>query len=224
MPFTILSSAVNYSAGPQLGLLSAMAIGLAASAPGVWVFGEEKLIFFRESSSGHSRSAYYVGKVFSTLPRIILAALHYTVLISVLATPIMSFQDMYIANLLYFYSIYGLASIVSMLVKREDGPLLAVLLSLVLGVLGGVAPPLQQVKTWHMEWFWRLTPSVWFTEAYWTKLVTPRGFLWDIELASQTVGFTLAQYGTDLTLIFVIGTVYRLLAYGLLILFRKKQR
>ncbi|KAK6000165.1 hypothetical protein QM012_004153 [Aureobasidium pullulans] len=223
-PFTQMSSAVDYKSAPQLGLLSAMAIGLASSAPGVWVFGEEVLMFQRESASGHSKSAYYIGKVLSTLPRTTLAALHYTVMITILATPLISFRDMYAANLLYFYAIYGLSSVVSMLVKREDGPLLAVLLSLILGVLGGVAPPLSQVKEWHMEWFWRLSPGVWFTEAYWTKMVSPRAYLWDVELATQTIGFTLGGFGKDLALIFVIGTVYRVLAYVLLILFRKRRR
>ncbi|KAG9640297.1 hypothetical protein KCU64_g13013, partial [Aureobasidium melanogenum] len=208
----------------QISSSACMAIGLASSAPGVWVFGEEVLMFQRESSSGHSKSAYYVGKVLSTLPRITIAALHYTVMIGVLATPLISFQDMYAANLLYFYAIYGLSSVVSMLVKREDGPLLAVLLSLVLGVLGGVAPPLSKVKEWHMEWFWRLSPGVWFTEAYWTKMVSPMAYLWDVELATQTVGFNLGEFGKDLALIFVIGTVYRMLAYALLVLFRKRRR
>ena len=58
---------------------------------------------------------------------------------------------MYAANLMYFWCIYGLAGVVSVFVKREDGPLLAVLASLVIGVLGGVAPPLSKVKMWHME-------------------------------------------------------------------------
>ncbi|CAD0089852.1 unnamed protein product [Aureobasidium vineae] len=223
-PFTQIASAVDYKSAPQLGLLSAMAIGLASSAPGVWVFGEEALIFQRESSSGHSKSAYYVGKVISTFPRITIAALHYTVMIGVLATPLMNFQDMYAANLVYFYAIYGLSNVVSMLVKREDGPLLAVLLSLILGVLGGVAPPLSKVKEWHMEWFWRSSPGVWFTEAYWTKMVSPRAFLLDVDLATQTIGFTLGVFGKDLALVLVIGTVYRLLAYVLLVLFRKRQR
>ncbi|THY60006.1 hypothetical protein D6C97_03915 [Aureobasidium pullulans] len=223
-PFTMMSSAVDYKSAPQLGLLSAMAIGLASSAPGVWVFGEEAPIFHRESSSGHSKSAYYLGKVMSTFPRITIAALHYTVMIGVLATPLMSFQDMYAANLVYFYAIYGLASIVSMLVKREDGPLLAVLLSLILGVLGGVAPPLSQVKKWHMKWFWRLSPGVWFTEGYWTKMVSPRAYLWDVDVASQSIGLTLGEFGKDLALILLIGTVYRLLAYVLMILFKKRQR
>ena len=150
-PFTLLSSAVDYESTPQIGLLGAMAIGLAASAPGFWVFGEEKLMYWRETASGHSRSAYYLGKVLATIPRIALSSLHFTVFLGVLATPLISFLDMYAANAMYFWCIYGLASVVSMVVKRENGPLLAVLASLVIGVLGGVAPPLSKVKSWHME-------------------------------------------------------------------------
>lgn len=197
-PFTQLSSAVDYRSVPQMGLLSAMAIGLASSAPGVWVFGEEKMIYYRESASGHSRSAYYIGKVLSTLPRIALSALHFTVFMGVLATPLMSFTAMYGANSMYFYTIYGGASIVSMIVKREDGPLLAVLASLVIGVLGGVAPPLSRVKQWHMEWFWRITPGVWYTEAYFSENLLPLKHVYMLDLASRSIGFTLGHYTKDI--------------------------
>lgn len=197
-PFILLSSAVDYASTPQIGLLGAMAIGLAASAPGFWVYGEEKMMYYRETASGHSRSAYYVGKLLSTLVRIGLSSLHFTVFFGILATPLISFQMMYAANMMYFWCIYGLASVVSMIVKREDGPLLAVLASLVIGVLGGVAPPLSKVKDWHMEWFWRLSPGVWFTEAYFTENLTPLGYLYQLPLASKSVGFTLEQYGLDI--------------------------
>ena len=197
-PFTLLSSAVDYQSTPQLGLLGGMAIGLAASAPGFWVFGEEKLMYYRETASGHSRSAYYIGKLLSTLLRMGLSSFHFTVFLGILATPLISFQFMYAANLMYFWCVYGLASVVSMVVKREDGPLIAVLASLVIGVLGGVAPPLSTVKTWHMEWFWRLSPGVWFTEAYFTENLTPLGYLYEIELAAESVGYTLGQFGLDI--------------------------
>jgi hypothetical protein len=201
-PFTMLSSAVDYQGTPQLGLLGGMAIGLAASAPGFWVFGEEKLIYWRETASGHSRSAYYVGKLLSTLPRIALSSLHFTIFLSILATPLITFTEMYAANLMYFWCIYGLASCIAMVVKRENGPLLAVLASLIIGVLGGVAPPLSTVKTWHMEWFWRLSPGVWFTEAYFSQNIMPLSYLYDVDLAAKTVGYTLDQYNLD------VGQVY----------------
>lgn len=197
-PFTLLSSAVDYASTPQIGLLGAMAIGLAASAPGFWVFGEEKLMYWRETASGHSRSAYYIGKLLSTLMRIALSSLHFTVFLGVLATPLISFPKMYAANLAYFWCIYGLASIISMFVKRENGPLLAVLASLIIGVLGGVAPPLSKVKSWHMEWFWRLSPGVWFTEAYFSENLLPLGYLYRVDFAAKSVGFTLDQYAMDI--------------------------
>jgi ABC-type multidrug transport system ATPase subunit len=80
-----------------------MAIGLAASAPGFWVFGEEKMMYWRETASGHSRSSYYVGKLLATLPRIALSSLHFTIFLSILATPLISFTEMYAANLMYFW-------------------------------------------------------------------------------------------------------------------------
>jgi hypothetical protein len=84
-----------------------------------------------------------------------------------------------------------------MFVKREDGPLLAVLASLIIGILGGVAPPLRTVKGWHMEWLWRASPGVWFTESFWTENLTPLAYLFMVEEASDAVGFTLGQYGLD---------------------------
>lgn len=74
----------------------------------------------------------------------------------------MSFSSIFAANLLYFYCIYGFSSCISMVTKREDGPLLAVMGSLIIGILGGVAPPLSKVKMWHMDWLWRMSPGVSF--------------------------------------------------------------
>lgn len=143
----------------------------------------------------------------------------------ILATPLMSFTDMYVANLGYFYAVYGFSSVISMLVKREDGPLLAVLLSLIIGILGGVAPPLSKVKSWGLEWLWRMSPGVWFTEAYFSQNLLPLKHLYVLELASKVVGFTLGQYGKDVAMLFFIGTVYRVIAYlGLVLINRRRQK
>jgi ABC-type multidrug transport system ATPase subunit len=60
-------------------------------------------IYWREASSGHSRSAYYIGKVFATLPRMALSAIHFTTLYCSLATPIIDFWLLFVIILLYFY-------------------------------------------------------------------------------------------------------------------------
>jgi ABC-type multidrug transport system ATPase subunit len=199
-PFVLLSTAVDYLSTPQLGLLGAVAIGLAASPAGCKVFGEEKLMYWREAASGHNRSAYYVGKLLSTLARLALSALHFTIFLQILATPLMGFGVLYLANLLYFYCIYGLASCVSILVKREDGALLAVMASLLVALMSGVAPPLNKVTTWHLEWLWRMSPGTWFAESYAVQNIVPMGYLYSLDLAQKGIGYTLelSRFKTDM--------------------------
>ncbi|KAI7213678.1 hypothetical protein KC333_g6446 [Hortaea werneckii] len=197
-PFTPLTSGVDYVSIPQLGLLAGMSIGLCASAPGYWVHGARQEVARRERRAGHSVLAEFVGRQVGVLPRLVGSSFHFTVLLDLLASPPMGWGRMWMVNLGYFWCIYGLAGVVSVGVrKKEDGTLVAVLASLVIGVLGGVAPPLSRVREWGVEWFWRLSPGVWFAEAYFTENLVPLGFLYRVDLASRTVGYTLGRFGVD---------------------------
>ncbi|RMY05184.1 hypothetical protein D0866_15234 [Hortaea werneckii] len=198
LPFSLLGSAADYISIPQLGLLAGMSIGLSASAPGYWVLGSGQEVARRERRAGHSVVAEFMGRQIGVLPRLVGSSLHFSVLLDLLASPRMGWGRMWMVNLGYFWCIYGLAGVVSVGVRKpEDGPLVAVLGSLVIGVLGGVAPPLSRVKEWGVEWFWRLSPGVWFAEAYFTENLVPLGFLYRVDLASRTVGYTLGRFGVD---------------------------
>ncbi|KAH8195391.1 hypothetical protein TruAng_010448 [Truncatella angustata] len=206
----------------------------------------EEQVYQREASAGHSRLAYYLGKTISAIPRIAISAMHFTAFYCILATPWMSFWKIYLTNLLYFYckisisfyysmmpcresftddanlqGIYGLASAVSMMVRREDGPLLAMIVSLIIGVFGGYGPPLYNVKEWHLEWFWRLCPGIWFTEAYFDQHLARVVHLYDLDAAANWTGYVRGRFSIDITLLFIIGTVYRMAAYGGLIFFNR---
>ena len=221
-PYELLSSSVDFQSVPQMSLLVGLAIGLTASSPGVKIFGEEKLIYLREASAGHNRFAYYLGKVMSTIPRMILANFHFTVIFYVLATPKISWGAAFIANLMYFYCIYGLASCISMITRREDGPLIATMASLIVGILSGVSPRLATVKGWHLLWLWQASPGTWFSEGYFTENVTPYEYLYQINMAADKLGFTLYRFSLDLLVLFAIGCTYRVLAFLLLRVFNRK--
>lgn len=221
-PYELLSSSTDYSSMPEMSLLISIASGIIASTPGVKVFGEEKLIYAREASSGHNRCAYYIGKVLSTLPRMILSTLHFTVVFMYLSTPRITWGAAFIANLLYFYCIYGLSSCVSMVTKREDGPLIATMTSLVVGIISGVKPSLRTVAGWHMTWLWRASPGTWLSEAYFTENITPYGYLYKIDLAAAGTGYELGRYSLDLAVLFMLGTMYRVIAFGALRLFNRR--
>ena len=223
-PYELLSSAVNFTSVPEMSLLVGLAIGLTASSPGVKIFGEEKLIYLRESSSGHNRFAYYIGKVLSTIPRIMIANIHFTVLFMLLATPKISWGAAFLANLLYFYCIYGLASCISMVTRREDGPLIATMASLVVGVISGVSPTLQTIGEWRMTWLWRASPGTWLSEGYFTENVLPYGYLYQIDQAAAQTGYEFGRFRKDCMMLLALGTAYRVLAFVGLRLFTRKGR
>ncbi|RYP70979.1 hypothetical protein DL771_005074 [Monosporascus sp. 5C6A] len=215
-PFDVLSIATDLQSVPQLALLVAIAIGLVSAAPGVKVFSEEMLLHRRESEAGHSRLAYFVAKTLSVAPRLAIVCLHFTTLLLLLAVPIIDWNLAFIANLMYFYCVYGLASCVSMVVRREDAPLLSTMVALIVGILCGAAPTLSNVRSWGMEWLWRASPGVWLAELYFGQMVSPFGYLYNIEIASQATGFSLEGIWSNVLVLLAIGTAYRLLAYVLL--------
>ncbi|KAI1263305.1 hypothetical protein F5Y18DRAFT_395312 [Xylariaceae sp. FL1019] len=212
-PFEILSVATDVQSVPELALLTAIAVGLVSGAPGVKVFSEEMLLYRREAEAGHSRISYFLAKNLSVLPRMVCACLHFTTFILVLATPIIPWGWAFLANLLYFYCIHGLASVISMVVRREDAPLFATLISLIVGILSGAAPPLSKVKEWHIEWLWRASPGTWLAEYYFGHMIEPFRYLYDVDLAARIAGFHLRNTMTNLLILLLIGTIYRVLAF-----------
>ena len=212
-PYDVLSLSADFKSAPEMALLVAIAIGLVAAAPGVRVFSEELLLHKREAEAGHSRIAYFLAKVISPFPRMVMACSHFTVPLFLLSVPIMPWGLAFAGNLLYFYCIYGLAGCITMLIKREDAPLFATMISLIVGILSGAAPPLAKVKEWHLEWLWRASPGVWLAEMYFAHLVEPFRYLYDVDLAAQETGFHLHWLMRNNGVLAAIGTVYRILAF-----------
>lgn len=212
--FAMLSNAVDFTSVPQLSLLMGVAIGLISAAPGVRVFSEEMLLHRREAEAGHSRLAYFAAKVLCVLPRMLVACMHFTTVTLVLARPVVPWGVAFLGNLAYFWCVYGMSAVVSMVAKREDAPLLATMVSLILGILCGAAPTLAQVARWHMVWLWRLSPGVWLSELYFGELVRPFGYLYRTDQAAQAMGLGLDDTWRNMGVLVAIGVVYRLLAYA----------
>ncbi|KAM0340456.1 hypothetical protein ACHAPQ_001151 [Fusarium lateritium] len=212
-PYAVLSTAIDFYAAPQFALLIAIAIGLVAGAPGVKLFSEELLLYKREAEAGHSRMAYFLAKVISVMPRMILGCMHFTVPLFLLAVPVIDWSLAFLTNLLYFYCIYGLASVVSMVVRREDAPLFATMIALITGILSGSAPPLRSVKDWHMEWLWRASPATWLAELYFGQLVAPFDNLYQVDVAAEATGYHLDRLWLNIGVLVAIGTAYRLIAF-----------
>ncbi|KAE8157559.1 P-loop containing nucleoside triphosphate hydrolase protein [Aspergillus tamarii] len=197
-PFEPLSSATNYGLVPELALLSCLAVTLAAAPASVETFGGEKHTIYREIESGHSCSAYFVGKDLSTIPRIILSSLHFTTFYAILATPLIPIGILFLGNTLYFYCMYGLAAAMSLMARRERSLLMAFLACLVVCMLNGYGPALIYVKEWNLQWLWFVCPGTWLAEAWVTEHTKPLHHLYDTQAAAEATGYTIGRTGFDL--------------------------
>ncbi|KAI8622739.1 hypothetical protein BC830DRAFT_1159973 [Chytriomyces sp. MP71] len=205
--------------------LVGLAIALASAPSGVKVFGEEKHVYWREAASGHSRLAYFLGKTFATLFRIIITSLHFTAFYMILAKPIISPYMQYYVIALQYWGVYGLSCIISMVVKRENASLLAVVMCLFASVFCGYGPSITQAKAWHLNWIMDLSFNKWAAEAMYASSVNIYKSIYDVELAVSQFGWSLNQVPKDLICCFLIGLIARVAAFFLLIfLHRDKQR
>ncbi|RAQ80573.1 ABC transporter, partial [Aspergillus flavus] len=197
-PFMPLSSAVNYTKLLTVGQFCCLAISLAAAPAGIRTMSEEKLVFYREIRAGHSSSAYFLGKELSTWPKMFLSSLHFTTFYTILATPVVPFEALLLLNTIYFFCIYGIASLVASLVRRQDALLLAMLASLIAGIFNGAGPLLAEVKSWNMTWFWYICPSTWYSEAFFSEHTTPFSYLYDVQASASFVGYITGRTQLDL--------------------------
>jgi hypothetical protein len=99
------------------------------------------------------------------------------------------------------------------------------MMSLIIGVLNGMSPTLEKVRTWKMQWLWRASPGTWLAEAYFTQNLTPLSHLYKIDIARQTLGYWLGDYTKDLLMLLALGAAYRIIAFlGLRFMYPSKQR
>ncbi len=225
-PYTLISPSPIETLLPSIGLYVSLAVGLAGSPAGVRTFGEERAVYYREASSGHSKGAYYIAKTLSMFYRFTSGAFHFAAVFHMLANPTTSFTMMFIIVVCQYFAVYGLAAITSMVVKRENSALLGVIVSLVAGCLCGFGPSITQLRGWHMSWIQDISYARWSSEAWFHYETLPYRDMYMVEEVSAALfGYTLDRLGYDIAMILIIGTVYRIIAFALLVLLnREKQR
>lgn len=113
-----------------------------------------------------------------------------------------------------------------MVVKRENSALLAVIVSMIVGCLSGYAPSLKQFDGWKLSFVPALSYARWGVEAWFQEeTVLYRQNYMVEEVSAPIFGYTLNRFGFDMGICVLIGFVYRIVAYFLLISVSKdKQR
>ncbi|KAJ3403156.1 hypothetical protein HDU80_004429 [Chytriomyces hyalinus] len=210
---------------PQLGLLVGMACGLAGAPAGVKVFAEEQTVYWREAANGHNKFSYFLGKAVASIYRFLISSLHFAALFVFLGQPSSSFDFIYLTMLLQFWSVYGLAMVISMVVRREDSALLAVVVCLFAAVFCGYGPTIKAGRNMGIEFIYAMSYNRWATEAWFSRELSVFADVYNVTASAERYGYVLNKEEVNLGYSFVIGFVLRIAAFILMVLLnRDKQK
>jgi len=224
-PYSLISPSPLPTILPTLGLDISLAIAVAAAPAAVKMFSEERVVYYREASSGHHPLPYFLGKYLAVLPRFTVSALHFASIFSFFAKPTTPLEMMFSLVLLNFYCVYGLSALCSMVVRRENAALLGTIVALVAATMCGFGPSLTQARKWGTAWSLDMSYARWSNEAFFSLESHEYLVAFDVSAISDYWGYTLGRVEMDFLIMFGIGTIYQIIAFVLLVVVdRDKQR
>ncbi|KAI9340587.1 hypothetical protein BDR26DRAFT_861433 [Obelidium mucronatum] len=209
----------------MIGMVNGIAIALIAAPPGVKVFGEEMGIYYREAAAGHDKLAYFIGKNISIIYRIALTSAHFTSVYYLMAHPPIYLTHQYAFMFLNFFGIYGMAMIISMFIRRENAPLMAVTVGMIWGVLCGFAPTLLAASKQGYLFLLQIGVNRWAADSLFSLWIERYLDIYDPEVPNSYFGYALGNTTRNLIYMVVIALAYRVVAFVLLVLLnRDKQK
>jgi hypothetical protein len=140
---TLLGMAQHNSELAQLpvsGALTSLAIGLTTIISSTRCFGNERVVFWRESASGLNRFAYFLGKNLSEAPRLLFIPLFYLVIFQQMTSITTGYHGLseYMVLLTAVWSVSGMGYCVSLFVSPANSQLAGVLVVLMMLMCNGV--------------------------------------------------------------------------------------
>ena len=122
-------------------LFSSMTLGVVTTVAGLRPFGVERMVYWREASSGVSTLSYFVSKNLVFLIDIVALPFLYTVAFSFLTTPTMGFITMFTVFVGLAWATSGLGVLIAAGLHPSKALLVAVLVAVIFGgFLAGVSP------------------------------------------------------------------------------------
>ncbi|RKP05526.1 hypothetical protein THASP1DRAFT_32637, partial [Thamnocephalis sphaerospora] len=200
----------------DLGVFLSLGCMFAGINVGAATFGNEKTVFWRDTSAGMNTIPYFAAKVMADLPRCVIAAFCFS-LSFVMFYPYRS-HYIYIFGtivLLYFVA-FNIGYFISAVVSKETVGLVSTAFALAWAIVfSGVIPDLSDVM--HDEsydrvrWLWQVSAPRYATEAVFIKEVGARPFpeIREDRLAHE---YNLNNYFSCLIAIVVIGMGWQFLA------------
>ena len=139
-----------------------------------------------------------LGKSIAVLPRIAVAALHFTGLLYVLVRPRAGFGEVYGVVWSYLFCVYGVAAVISVPFYRYNVALISVIITMALASLSGFSPQLSDMQEAGLGPLFGTFYARWLGDALYESEVKHWGNVFDTQSAAAGLGYTLTGYSTKL--------------------------
>ncbi|CAG8556008.1 8991_t:CDS:10 [Gigaspora rosea] len=176
----------------NVGVFMALGVTFAGISAGGSTFGYEKVVYWRDTSAGMRTVPYFLAKLVADIPRLLIAALMFTLAFIIFYSFKARLWQIYIIILLTYVAAWAMGYFISAVASKEKLSLVGTGFALGWGmVLSGATPKLEDVKSGgtftYIGWFWDISAPRWAVEALYLKELEPR--LWD-EIKTEPLGHT----------------------------------
>jgi hypothetical protein len=206
-----------------------LALGLVAAAASLNTFGgTEQLVFFRESSTGQSDVAYFLGMQFAELPHLVLAPVVFVIGFSLLTSPTISLFAMWQIAFGVFFCCSGAAHVVSIVVSQELSLIVVVLYCSIMAQLAGISPTRAELRESMgasvADTLTSLSFSRWAAESYYVGVVGVYRNIYDVSITLNALEYSYESAAKGVWILLALGFGARVIALFALLLCHKDKR
>ncbi|CAG8676468.1 9270_t:CDS:10 [Dentiscutata erythropus] len=182
-PYVLKSSClIPFDLIQDVGAFVTLGVTFAGISAGCTTFGYEMVVYWRDTSAGMKTIPYFLAKVIIDIPRILIAALMFTLSLIVFYPFQVVYHELYLIILLNYTSAWMMGYFISIVTPKEKFGLVGTGIALAWGlVLSGESPKLEEVDSNDsykpLKWLWDISAQRWTVEALYLRELSSR--LWD---------------------------------------------
>ncbi|CAG8798030.1 17475_t:CDS:2, partial [Dentiscutata erythropus] len=102
-----------------VGVFMALVVTSAGISAGSSTFGYEKVVYWRDTSAGMRTIPYFLAKIIANIPRLIIAALVFSLAFIIFYSNRASFLQIYIIVLIIYINAWAMGYFISVIVPKE---------------------------------------------------------------------------------------------------------
>lgn len=202
-----------------------LTVSLTSMLPALRCFGNNRPVFWRESSTGVNRVMYFLAVNLSQLPIILITPLIFLSVFYTLVCPRSLFKDWYLVVLATVWTTHGLGYAISTMFSQRSAQLASVVFVLISCMMSGATPTLCRMDAYKVigPLLYSFSYARWLGEALFEKEANsyPPVLAVDVAYNAGRQGFSLNAFTQCVLILFCFGLVGRLIAL-LCLLFRHR--